>query len=201
MQQASGTTVYNTGLAAGNSPSRPEEQSAGLQAFVRYLENWDSSTVKIRGNFIQFKRSAYGTAPLAPILSDKAEQTPTNDENLSIFDLRYNKYWTLNGAPAGTLPYYWPPGRNWGFDVGLLSQLPDLFAQRFTVPPSAPPAEYFREVGRDDNWVKTLLCAKQAASATETNYSVNAVPASYRPSDCPSASTYPTAPPSDDGDS
>ncbi|AFZ27658.1 hypothetical protein Cylst_5658 [Cylindrospermum stagnale PCC 7417] len=181
-----GITTFNTGLAAGNSPSRPEEQAAGLQAFVRYLENWPSGTgneAKIRGNFIQFKRSSFATAPLATLLTTRAAPTGNNTtDNFSFFDFIYKMYWTNVGVVnssntiLGTLPYYSPPGRNWGFDVGLLSQLPDLFAQRFTVPPSAPPAEYFRQVGRDDKWVETLLCA--------TENSDFSLPASYRPSDC-----------------
>lgn len=53
------------------------------------------------------------------------------------------------------------PNRFWSYDVALLSQLPDLFAQRFTTPSTKPPSEFYREVGRDDAWVKTLLCAAQ----------------------------------------
>lgn len=60
---------------------------------------------------------------------------------------------------GGRTPFFSPPTRNWGFDVGLLSQPADLFTQKFTTPPSTPtPNEYFREVPRDDDWVKTLMC-------------------------------------------
>jgi hypothetical protein len=66
---------------------------------------------------------------------------------------------------GGRTPFFSPPTRNWGFDVGLLSQPADLFTQKFTTPPSTPtPNEYFREVARDDEWVKTLMCAELAAS-------------------------------------
>ena len=66
---------------------------------------------------------------------------------------------TVNGKVVGRLPFFTPPKREWGFDVGLLSQPPDLFTRKFTTPPSIPtPAEYFREVPRDDEWVKTLMC-------------------------------------------
>ena len=54
-----------------------------------------------------------------------------------------------------------PPNRFWSYDVALLSQQPDLFAQRFTTPSTKQPSEFYREVGRDDAWVKTLLCAAQ----------------------------------------
>ena len=66
---------------------------------------------------------------------------------------------TIGGTVVGRLPFFIPPLRDWGFDVGLLSQPPDLFTRKFTTPPSTPtPAEYFREVGRDDEWVQTLMC-------------------------------------------
>ena len=66
---------------------------------------------------------------------------------------------------GGRTPFFNPPDRKWGFDVGLLSQPADLFTQKFTTPPSTPtPNEYFREVPRDDEWVKTLMCAELAAS-------------------------------------
>ncbi|WP_414581846.1 hormogonium polysaccharide biosynthesis protein HpsA [Scytonema sp. PCC 10023] len=53
------------------------------------------------------------------------------------------------------------PNRFWSYDVALLSQPPDLFTQRFTTPSTKHPSEFYREVGRDDAWVKTLLCAAQ----------------------------------------
>jgi type II secretory pathway pseudopilin PulG len=56
------------------------------------------------------------------------------------------------------------PNRFWSYDTALLSQPPDLFAQRFTTPSTKQPSEFYREVGRDDAWVKTLLCAAQNAN-------------------------------------
>ncbi|BAZ25748.1 hypothetical protein NIES4073_66540 [Kalymmatonema gypsitolerans NIES-4073] len=54
------------------------------------------------------------------------------------------------------------PNRFWSYDVALLSQPPDLFTQRFSTPSTKQPSEFYREVGRDDAWVKTLLCAQEA---------------------------------------
>ncbi|MEP6490563.1 hormogonium polysaccharide biosynthesis protein HpsA [Microcoleus vaginatus] len=66
---------------------------------------------------------------------------------------------TINGNVVGRLPFFTPPKREWGFDVGLLSQPPDLFTRKFTTPPSKfTPNEYFREVPRNDEWVQTLMC-------------------------------------------
>lgn len=57
-----------------------------------------------------------------------------------------------------------PPTRQWSYDVGLLFQSPDLFASKLAVTPPEPPDEYLREVGRDDTWVQTLLCAKETST-------------------------------------
>ncbi|AFZ03153.1 hormogonium polysaccharide biosynthesis protein HpsA [Calothrix sp. PCC 6303] len=192
-------TTFNSAFVGGNAPSRPEEESAGLHNFVRFLENWDSRTAFISGSFIQFKRSSYSTAPFASILVSRANSQSSNtltttgsapSNNISIFDFRFNVYKTNKGAPEGTLPYYTPPTRVWGFDVALLSQLPDLFAQRFTTPAVGAPSEFFREVGKDDPWVSTLLCAKELPTSTSTTWSKDAVPASYRPASCPTGN-YP----------
>ena len=56
------------------------------------------------------------------------------------------------------LPFYWAPTRDYGYDVGILSQISDLFARRFTLPPTEEPNEFFREASRDDAWIETLLC-------------------------------------------
>ncbi len=199
LQVADANTTFNATFVLGNSPGRGVEISAGLQNLVRFLESWfyqtddpKLRTAKISGSFIQLKRSAYATAPLAPIFT--ARQANTADENtnnLSVFDYPLDTYSTPNAS--GISPFYNPPDRNWGFDVGLLSEQPDLFAQRFTLPPTGRPNEFFREVGRDDSWVKTLLCAGQAdnqtgiATTAGTTITYNrAVPTEYRPSSCPS---------------
>lgn len=156
LQQPTDTT-FNATFVLGNSPGRAVEISSGLQNFVRFLENWEGETAKISGSFIQLKRSAFSTGPLAQIFTARNSTTSTVSNNLSLFDYRLDNYPTQNGP--GLLPYYWPPDRRWGFDVGLLSEQPDLFAQRFTVPPIGRPNEFFREVGRDDPWVQALLCA------------------------------------------
>jgi hypothetical protein len=178
-------TIFNATFVAGNSPGRTDEVSSGLQNFVRFLENWDSRTAKISGSFIQLKRSSFSTAPIAPIFTNRqSSATASKDYNLSLFDYSLDTYPT--GNVSGLLPFYAAPNRKWGFDVGLLSEQPDLFAQRFTAPPTGRPNEFFREVGRDDTWVKTLLCAGEASNQTgvpTTGVTVtyaNAVPDEYR---------------------
>ncbi len=197
--QRATNTIFNATFVVGNSPGRTDEVSSGLQNFVRFLENWDSRTAKISGSFIQLKRSSFSTAPIAPIFTNRqSSATASKDYNLSLFDYSLDTYPTRN--VSGLLPFYAAPNRKWGFDVGLLSEQPDLFAQRFTAPPTGRPNEFFREVGRDDTWVKTLLCAGEASNqtgiptttVTTVTYTTKAVPDEYRPSDCPSASSIPS---------
>lgn len=72
------------------------------------------------------------------------------------------------------------------FDVALLSQSPDFFAQRFTLNSTSRPSEYFREVGRNDPWIQTLLCAAQG-SGTSYTYAIDS---SERSTTCPSLTSY-----------
>lgn len=176
-------TTVNAVFVSGNSPSRPGEEPAGLPNFVRLLENWRNRTLNIKGSFVQLHRSAYATAPFAPILANKST---ANDGSLSVFDYRFTQYRTNNGQFVGTLPYFSTPNRQWSFDVALLSQSPDLFTQMFTQPRLSSANEFIREVNRDDPWIETLLCA---ASGSGNNYTY-AVDESDRPSSCPALTAY-----------
>jgi hypothetical protein len=156
------TTIYNLVVAAGDVPSRPGdsnnnggETNGGLQNIVRVIENWGTPTparnVTISGSFVQLGRSAYATAPYQSIL--------VNSPPAKIFDSNTNVY--ANSSGSGRIAYFIAPGRNWGYDVGLLSQVypePDLFTKNFGTL-KGEPNQYFREVGRDDPWVTALLCA------------------------------------------
>ncbi|MFO5527031.1 MAG: hypothetical protein ACLBM1_04225 [Cuspidothrix sp.] len=89
-----------------------------------------------------------------------------------------NQYAISNNS--GRTAAYLPGPRSWGYDVGLLSQSPDQFASKLVLTPPDLPDEYFREVGRDDSWVKTLLCASNANDTTKF-----AIDADQRPSCTP----------------
>ncbi|MEH2232125.1 MAG: hormogonium polysaccharide biosynthesis protein HpsA [Nostoc sp.] len=215
LSQASQTN-FNLVVAAGDTPARvgasTYEINGGLHNFVRFLENWDGVDANINGSFIQFKRSIYATAPFQALVRPGPTTPPatTADPNdITAANIAKNNsifYRLLNSArpgytsdstyitnPSGEAPYYMPPNRNWGFDVALLAQNPDLFAQRFVTPAADPPNEYFREVGRDDLWVKTLLCGVQTQTSdgfdtADTTYFGNgfkfALPATERPTSC-----------------
>ncbi|NEQ74542.1 MAG: hypothetical protein F6K23_16765 [Okeania sp. SIO2C9] len=167
------TTTYNVGFVSGITPSRPNpaESGAGLHNFVRLIEQWrdgGGKTISIAGNFIQSGDSKYATAPFqaADPNQDIGFLYNTNDYLNGTSQAGTWVYRTNNAA--GRAPFYRFANRAWGFDVGILSQSPDLFAQRFTSPPVSDPDEFFREVSRDDLWIQTLLCAAQAGDTNNT---------------------------------
>jgi hypothetical protein len=174
------TTPYDVVMGTGDVPSRkvtPGDNgigdfNGGLPNLARLLENWQGKTVKISGSFLQFQRSKYATAPYLGVFSStNIPPAPADQQAPQIFNTGARIYNT--SSTGGQTPYFSQPQRNWGFDVGLLSQSPDLFAQKLTTRSSdSRPAEYFREVSRSDDWVKTLLCAKEVdnnGAPTTTN--------------------------------
>jgi hypothetical protein len=167
LQRAKDTT-YNMVMAVGDVPGRPGETNGGLQNLARLLENWEGLTVAenkktiILGSFMQLFRSAYATAPYFPV------RNPT--ENTSFFGYAPNIYRSSGG---GRVPFQSASSRQWGYDVALLKQVPDLFSTLFTTPQDSNVIagnEYFREVGRDDEWVKEFVCK---AKTSEGKYAAN----------------------------
>ncbi|MEH1979040.1 MAG: hormogonium polysaccharide biosynthesis protein HpsA [Nostoc sp.] len=169
LQKAIATT-FNLVAAGGDTPARSTEDNGGLHNFVRLLENWNPTgdvnaayAATINGSFIQRTRSAYATAPFVAYLSTGSSITAYPIANSN-----------------GQVPFYLAPKRLWGYDVALLSQSPDAFSQKLAITPNNKPNEYFREVGRDDSWMQTLLCAKKASDST------NVLDTTQRPSTCSS---------------
>ncbi|NET06938.1 MAG: hypothetical protein F6K16_20015 [Symploca sp. SIO2B6] len=196
---AGGNTFFNAAFVSGDTPSRPNESGGGLHNFVRFLEKWRSfrgdnfqaRTASIRGSFIQTRKSAYATAPIKATEGSDTVDTALFYDNPSpiynVLDGEDGGFRYSGGAFASKSPFYQPPTREWGFDVALLTQLPDLFAQQFTSDDDTLPQEFFREVGRDDPWIETLLCAGAADDrfgiATGVAFSERAVP--NPPQNCP----------------
>ncbi|MCC3588540.1 hormogonium polysaccharide biosynthesis protein HpsA [Microcoleus sp. PH2017_30_WIL_O_A] len=192
LPRATEATSFHLLLGAGDTPSRALDPSngdtnGGLQNLPRFLENWE--TVKdqpfatdIKGSFIQLNRSAYSTSPFQPILATGISGIPALTSLFAPQAITYTPPVTLYRTDgARRFAYFIPPKRDWGFDVGLLSQPPDLFTQRLTTPPrKIEPDEYFREVGRDDKWIQTLMCAELAATP-----GTFAVDAPFKPTQCP----------------
>ncbi len=156
---AQDTAIFNLVLGTGDVPSRPgfSGSNGGLENLPRFLENWQGvPEVQISGSLFQIGRSGYASAPIRVLDADN-----TGPGGLFGADQTYPR--TFN------LPFYFAPFRNWGFDVGLLSQIPDLFTRRFTTDPADPPNEFFREPSRDDPWIQTLLCGKVAEEDNDGN--------------------------------
>jgi hypothetical protein len=158
MQKPETTTTFNLVIASGDTPARaaagtiPAEFNGGMPNFPGFLEDWGDTNIaaRISGSFIQYKRSAYATAPYQHMLDITSSREPV---------FGYLRNANLPQSSGGTSAYYVAPKREWGFDVGLLSQLPDLFSQRITTPSPGEPNRFYRELSRDDDWVKTLLCS------------------------------------------
>jgi len=185
-QQPATASKFNLIIASGDAPTRDNETNGGLPNFARFIENWDKQDAQISGSFIQFKRSAYATGPFMPII-DRTKATLTKFGNPPSADPRPYRADNNNGRTA----QYMPPNRVYGFDVALLSQSPDLFAAKFTLP-STQRDQYFREVGKDDPWIQTLLCAAQDTNSNygpaPTDYGTGkfyALPENLRPKNCP----------------
>ncbi|HYW21153.1 MAG TPA: hormogonium polysaccharide biosynthesis protein HpsA [Nodularia sp. (in: cyanobacteria)] len=150
LQQAGADTIFNVVVATGDSPARTTEDNGGLPNLIRFMENWQpvANTARkaiVSGVLMQLKKSAYATSPY--------NGAPASGYGITI-------------DPSTNSTGFLPPAREWGYDVGLLSQPPDLFAQKLSLTPPDLGDEYFREVGRDDKWVKTLLCAKDKATGS-----------------------------------
>jgi hypothetical protein len=203
LQRATAKTTFNAVLIMGDSPSRPipgaseNEYGGGLPNFPRFLEAWEESEnnagtavnplpAKISGGLIQFFRSKYASAPFEAI-NDRTKDTslffdaPPGGKPDYMQTVTDQGFVYRGGASARKAPYYRPPNRQWGYDVGLLSQTPDLFSRRFATPSAGTPNEYYREVGQDDKWVQALLCAAEPNAGGTFQYSLDAA---NRPPNC-----------------
>jgi len=186
-------TTFNLLIAAGDSPTRPKdvlgapvaEFNGGMPNFPTLLEAWKKdpggieAVSQISGSFIQIKRSAYATAPFLSLLT-----TPNGGP--FGYPQKYQ-----NQTSGGRSPYYYASKRDWGFDVGLLPQLPDLFSQLITTPSAGEPNKFYREVSQDDPWVKTLLCAAapRTPGSAYDSYAVTNGP-NKPTNDCPPLASY-----------
>jgi hypothetical protein len=178
------STIFS-GSSDVTNPNGTGETGGGLANFVRFLENWESLPIKISGGFIQNTRSRFATAPwsTAPLSNGISDTTSVflnpvqtgKDTTKGLIATGYNLQYM--SKTVNRIPFYTPPVRLWGYDVALLTQQPDRFAERFAVP-IAGSNEYFREVNGDDLWVEALLCALEPNNLNATNR-VGTVPKEY----------------------
>lgn len=87
----------NAVIASAIVPSRVNQAYGGLHNYPRFLQSWGGNNLVIYGSMIQLNFSTSATAP---------------------FD---QDAWEPPQAPiaAEEIPYYGPPPRRWGYDVGL----------------------------------------------------------------------------------
>jgi hypothetical protein len=187
--RASSTLLGSSSTATGTAAeTNIGEASGGLANFVRFLENWEDVNVKMSGGFIQNTKSRFATAPFVPttliggisdtttiFLNPAHPGTGTTNGRISGgYNIQYLS------ATGSRIPYFSAPNRLWGYDVGLLTQQPDRFAERFAVPiPGAN--EFFREISADDKWVEGLLCALEPSTITPDNrQGIGIGPTDYR---------------------
>jgi len=142
-------TFVNSLFISGIVPSQGGQNNGGFHNFPRFLELWNTGTTKsdetfenaidlfIAGSFFQFDFSTGSTGLFDQDAWERTQSANINENNIY---------------------FYSPPGRRWGFDVGLLYQPPAPAARRF-VTIESPRSEYYRELPADDPYIENLLCA------------------------------------------
>jgi len=137
----------NATIISGIVPSRSGQGYGGLHNFPRFLENWSGKDLFIQGAFLQLNFSTAGTGPFDADAWDPGD-TPI--------------------APAEQIGYYSPPGRRWGYDVGLQFAPPGPISQRF-VSVGRPRSEHYRELPVEDPYVTNLRCSRFLPDPNDEN--------------------------------
>jgi hypothetical protein len=129
-------TRVNAIIISGLTPSRPNQSYGGLHNFPRFIENWGNQALYIGGSFLQLNFSNHATAPF-------------DQESFEV------------GAPAQSaevIPYYSPPVRRWGYDVGLQYAPAGPIASRFVTTKSIRD-EFYTEPAANDPYIRNLCIA------------------------------------------
>ncbi|NKB18892.1 MAG: hypothetical protein HC770_14290 [Pseudanabaena sp. CRU_2_10] len=213
-----GMTYVPSATAPSTVPTRAET-GGGLANFIRFGENWLGNSANILGGFIQNSKSKYATAPFSATAPYVVVGTDNQSDIQTLFinpktpvtgaGARLSGYsLSYRSATGQRLPFYSPPQRLWGFDVGFLTQAADRFSERFaTAIPGAN--EFFRELDASDTRIQKLLCAVEPANlgvnnpaaspinpgesvvkgTQPQNYTVRALRGADQPTDCNSSPT------------
>ena len=132
----------NATIISGTVASQIYQGYGGLHNFPRFLENWNGQPLIIAGSFLQLNFSTSATAPY--------------DQDA----------WEPPAAPvkAEPAPYYSPPARYWGYDVGLQIAAAAPAAQRF-VTSSRTRNEFYQELPATDPYICRLRRATVLATS------------------------------------
>jgi len=140
----SSETTVNAVIVQGLSPTRENETYGGLHNFPRFNENWGSTDLNIRGSFVQLNFSTYDTANL--------DQQDT--------------FRPASSAQGGNhFPFYNPPNRKWGYDVGLQYNPPGPIVERL-LSQSGLRSEIYQEIEASDPYIQQLCKAATSNSQT-----------------------------------
>ncbi|MBW4418849.1 MAG: hormogonium polysaccharide biosynthesis protein HpsA [Myxacorys californica WJT36-NPBG1] len=137
-------TRINSIIVSGIHPSRKNQGYGGLHNFPRFLENWEGGKkVFFAGSFLQLNFSNYATAPF--------ETERWEPENAGV------------EVESESIPYYEPPTRFWGYDVGLLLSPAGPAASRF-VTSDKNRSEFYSEPPANDPYIAKLCTAVKAST-------------------------------------
>ncbi|MBW4541496.1 MAG: hormogonium polysaccharide biosynthesis protein HpsA [Myxacorys chilensis ATA2-1-KO14] len=137
-------TRINSIIVSGIHPSRKNQGYGGLHNFPRFLENWEGGKkVFFAGSFLQLNFSNYATAPF--------ETERWEPENASV------------EVTSESIPYYEPPTRFWGYDVGLLLSPAGPAASRF-VTSDKNRSEFYSEPPANDPYIAKLCTAVKTST-------------------------------------
>jgi hypothetical protein len=133
--QSAIATRMNAIIVSGIVPSRAQQSYGGFHNFPRFIQSWGID-LNISGAFLQLNFSNYATGPF-----DQDSYEPG-----------------LSPTSTESIPYYGPPARRWGYDVGLQYAPAGPVARRF-ITPGTSWTETYRELPIDDPYAKNLRCA------------------------------------------
>lgn len=139
-------TKVNSIVVSGLSPSQVNQSYGGLHNFPRFIETWSGRNLWFAGSLLQLSFSNYASTP---------------------FD---QDAWEPGVAPTGSeiIPYYSPPNRLWGYDVGLQFAQAGPAASRF-VTPGKVRNEFYSEPAANDPYMNKLCTALKTNAPTGTS--------------------------------
>ncbi|MEO0947960.1 MAG: hypothetical protein AAFY11_07425, partial [Cyanobacteria bacterium J06641_5] len=134
------TTRVNAVIVSGITPARVNETYGGLHNFPRFNESWNGDDLRLQGSLVQLNFSTQDTAGF------DIEDT---------FDPPLNN---LNASTGTVFPFYFPPGRRWGYDPAL-QYVPASPAVARLFVTGSPRSEVFQRVDVADPYVQRLCQA------------------------------------------
>jgi hypothetical protein len=149
-RQPASPTRINSIIVSGIVPSRAQQSYGGFHNFPRFIQDWGNRNLYISGSFLQLNFSNYATGPFDHDALEPG-QAPTSTESI---------------------PYYSPPNRLWGYDVGLQYAPAGPVARRF-VTIGSNWSEYYKELPVDDPYIANLRCAKVGTTRVVNDPTIN----------------------------